>query len=64
VPNKVPVVVAETEVASLAVHVPMVRGKVTRKGETTAYVCQQGLCQLPTIDPGVFAEQTTGDESS
>jgi uncharacterized protein YyaL (SSP411 family) len=60
----VPVVVAETEIASLAKHVPMVKGKVTRKGKATAYVCQQGVCQLPTIDPGVFAEQTRGDESS
>jgi hypothetical protein len=37
--------------------VPLVEGKVTRDGKTTAYVCEVGVCRLPTTDPKVFAEQ-------
>ena len=36
---------------------PMVRGKVAREGKTTAYVCENGVCQLPTTEVDVFTEQ-------
>ena len=37
--------------------VPFLEGKVPRNGEATAYVCERFVCQLPTTDVGVFAEQ-------
>ena len=37
--------------------VPLLRGKVARSGRATAYVCERGLCRLPTTDANVFAEQ-------
>jgi uncharacterized protein YyaL (SSP411 family) len=39
--------------------IPLLEGKVARKGRPTAYVCEQGLCKLPTTDPEVFARQLT-----
>ena len=32
-------------------------GKVCIDGKVTAYVCENRICQLPTTDPAVFAEQ-------
>ena len=37
--------------------IPLVEGKVTRGRMATAYVCEMGVCRLPTTDPSVFAEQ-------
>jgi uncharacterized protein YyaL (SSP411 family) len=37
--------------------VPLLTGKVARGGKTTAYVCEQRVCDLPTSDPAVFAAQ-------
>ena len=34
-----------------------VKGKVARKGKPTAYVCERGICQLPTTDVDVFGRQ-------
>ena len=56
-PNAVLVVVAEPQLAELAVRVPLVEGKLTRDGRATAYVCEGGVCDLPTTDPEVFATQ-------
>ena len=56
-PNKVVAVVAENEVAALANRLPLVKGKRARKGRTTAYVCERGVCQLPTSDADVFVRQ-------
>jgi uncharacterized protein YyaL (SSP411 family) len=36
---------------------PLVNGKVARNGQTTAYVCRQGVCQLPTTDPNTMIAQ-------
>jgi uncharacterized protein YyaL (SSP411 family) len=57
-PNKVLMVVGEGE--ELRTHgktLPLVRGKRAMKGRTTAYVCEEGLCRLPTSDPNLFAGQ-------
>jgi uncharacterized protein YyaL (SSP411 family) len=55
-PNVVLVVVSAEEVEALAEVVPPVAGKVA--GDTvTAYVCEQGVCQLPATDPETFLEQ-------
>src|SRR3989442_4134766 len=37
--------------------VPILQGKVARKGQATAYVCERRVCKLPTSDPDVFARQ-------
>jgi uncharacterized protein YyaL (SSP411 family) len=55
-PNKVVVIVADGEPLSrLAGLVPLVEGKQARDGRTTAYVCEHGVCALPTSDPEVMA---------
>ena len=37
--------------------VPLIRGKVARKGRATAYVCERGVCLLPTTE--VRSERAT-----
>ena len=37
--------------------IPLLEGKRAIKGKTTAYVCEQRVCELPTSDPAVFAAQ-------
>ena len=62
-PNKVVVVVSEGDSAKEhSRRVPWIEGKVARRGKTTAYVCEQGICQLPTADIAVFADQLVGRE--
>ncbi len=64
VPNRVLAVVpAEAPEEGLAAMLPIVRGKVAEHGRATAYVCEGGVCQLPTSDPEILAQQLTGDES-
>jgi hypothetical protein len=63
-PNKVLMVLAEG--AEQQAHrniVPLVQGKRAMKGITTAYVCEEGLCKLPTSDPKIFAKQITAVEA-
>jgi hypothetical protein len=36
---------------------PLTRGKHTRDGRVTAYVCEDRVCKLPTSDPAEFASQ-------
>ena len=63
-PNKVLAVVSQgQELDAQAALVPLVKGKVARKGLATAYVCEQGICQLPTTDVGVFSRQLERRES-
>jgi uncharacterized protein YyaL (SSP411 family) len=58
VPNRVLVVVREGQpLESLSKIVPLVGGKVAQDGKATAYVCERRVCELPTADPAVFAEQ-------
>ena len=57
-PNKVLVVASKGKnLKAQSELVPLVKGKVGRKGQTTAYVCEQGVCQLPTTDVEVFTKQ-------
>jgi len=57
-PNKVVAVIGrDTDRELLARLVPPAKGKLARDGQTTAYVCEQGVCLLPTIDPQAFARQ-------
>ncbi|MCP4753039.1 MAG: thioredoxin domain-containing protein, partial [Proteobacteria bacterium] len=56
VPNAVLVVTAEgKEREAVSRTVPLVENKAARNGKTTAYVCRQGVCGLPTTDPSEFA---------
>jgi uncharacterized protein YyaL (SSP411 family) len=57
-PNRVLTIVTEgDDLATAAKLVPLVEGKVAGGGKTTAYVCEERLCRLPTSDPEVFAQQ-------
>jgi uncharacterized protein YyaL (SSP411 family) len=57
-PNRVLTVAAEgADLAAQARLVPLLQGKVVRKGEATAYVCEKYVCKVPTSDPDVFAQQ-------
>ncbi len=57
-PNRVLMVVAEgNDLKSLEKVLPLVKGKFAQEGKATAYVCEKGICNLPTHDPAVFAVQ-------
>ncbi|MHC4732575.1 MAG: thioredoxin domain-containing protein [Planctomycetota bacterium] len=57
-PNRVLSAVAEGEQLDRQRElIPLLRGKTAQKGRTTAYVCESGICKLPTPDPAKFAEQ-------
>jgi hypothetical protein len=56
-PNRVIVIVQEGAAQQrLAPLLPLVAGKVARGGRPTAYVCEHGVCALPTTDPDTLAE--------
>jgi uncharacterized protein len=38
-------------------HLALLDQKPAKNGHVTAYVCQQGTCELPTTDPEQFAQQ-------
>ena len=60
VPNRILSVVTQgPELDAHAEIVPLLRFKKARAGRTTAYVCENRVCKLPTSDPAVFAEQLT-----
>ncbi len=57
-PNRVLVVASEgRDLEAQAELIPLVEGKVARRGRPTAYVCEQGLCKLPTTNVDAFARQ-------
>ncbi|MBI4364064.1 MAG: thioredoxin domain-containing protein [Candidatus Latescibacteria bacterium] len=57
-PNRILAIAAQGEdLDSQAKLVPLLQEKVAREGKATAYVCEGGVCKLPTTDPGVFAKQ-------
>lgn len=41
----------------VAARIPWVGGKTAIDGRATAYVCERGLCEAPTTEPAVLAEQ-------
>ena len=62
-PNRVLTVAVEgADLAAQSQVVPLLEGKVARKGEATAYVCERRICKLPTSDPEVFARLLRGPE--
>lgn len=57
-PNRILTVVTEgKELKSHAKFMPLVQYKFAQNGKATAYVCERGVCELPTSDPKVFAQQ-------
>ena len=57
-PNAVQIRATEgANLDELAETVPLLRGKVARSGQVTAYVCENRVCELPTSSPEVFREQ-------
>ena len=62
-PNHVLMVVQEGEELERHVpFIPLLEGKRALHGKTTAFVCEQGICDLPTSDPATFAEQIGANE--
>ncbi|MCH2171024.1 thioredoxin domain-containing protein [Myxococcota bacterium] len=58
VPNRIlSVVRAGDHLERSAEVIPLVKGRVPRKGHVTAYLCEHNVCLLPTSDPEVFAGQ-------
>ncbi len=57
-PNRVLIVAVEGEdLDAQSPLVPLLQGKLSRKGPATAYLCERRVCRLPTADPEVFAKQ-------
>jgi len=57
-PNRIlSVVIKGDNLKSHAKVIPLIQGKTPQGGKTTAYVCESGVCKLPTTDPSVFAGQ-------
>ena len=57
-PNRVVVIVREgDELNRLQSIVPLVENKLAQGGRATAYVCQAGTCERPTVDADIFARQ-------
>ena len=62
-PNSIIVVLSEgSEQINVSKRIPLVKGKRVIQGKTTAYVCEQGVCKLPTIDPNIFSQQISSLE--
>ena len=58
VPNRILAIAIEgSSLAQQSQLVPLLEGKVAQGGRPTAYVCERGICELPTSDPIVFARQ-------
>jgi len=57
-PNRIlSVVIKGDNLKSHAKVIPLIQGKTPQTGKTTAYVCESGVCKLPTTEPEVFARQ-------
>jgi len=56
-PNKVAVVLREEQLSAASALVPWLNGKRPRAGSITAYVCEQGVCELPVGTPEALEAQ-------
>jgi len=58
IPNSVLVVATEADVrGELGQRIPWLQDRKLQRGRATAYVCENGTCQLPTTEPAVLAAQ-------
>ena len=59
-PNNILVVLSEgTEQSLVGKSIPLAKEKPAIQGKTTAYVCERGVCKLPTTEPHIFLKQIT-----
>ena len=59
-PNRViGIVRAGNELKSQSKVIPLLKGKYPMQGNSTAYVCEKGICQLPTSNPEILGKQLT-----
>jgi len=56
-PNRALATLSSASAAKQQQAIPLLKAKVARGGHPTAYVCEEGRCELPTSDPTVFAGQ-------
>ncbi len=62
-PNRVLIQVEEGKHADkLARHLPLVKGKTTLRGKAVAYVCEGGICKLPSLTAKEFSGQISGTQ--
>ena len=57
IPYRALFIVDEQEAAALTEQVPWLASKVAIGGRATAYVCEEGVCELPTSDPELLGQQ-------
>ncbi|MEZ4579673.1 MAG: hypothetical protein R2875_17185 [Desulfobacterales bacterium] len=57
IPNRILVVVDDSQTAALAGMIPLLAGKKTAGGAASAFVCENGTCMLPAKTPEDFAGQ-------
>jgi len=55
-PDSIAMLVDDASRATLAGYVPVIETMTRIRGKTTAYVCENYACKLPTADAGKFAE--------
>mgnify|MGYP001581281183 CR=1 FL=1 len=55
-PNKV---VALADGKTVSKKIPLLEGKVPQRGVPTAYVCERGLCKMPTTDAAELGRQVS-----
>ncbi len=60
-PNRVLVVARASDLETLAVGIPLLKHKRAMGGKTTAYVCEDRVCDLPARDVKTFARQIRAD---
>jgi uncharacterized protein len=56
VPNRILMLVDDGARKTLAAYLPVIETMTRLHGKTTAYVCENYACKLPTADPGKFAQ--------
>ena len=56
-PNRNLVITTAAELEAHGARVPFARHRAVQGGRPTAYVCENQVCDFPTSDPAVFAEQ-------
>ena len=63
-PNRVLVVVHDSDVKKYQELLLPLKGKKAMQGRSTAYICEEGACQLPTSDVGTLREQLKDVQSA
>jgi uncharacterized protein len=58
-PGSLAMIMTESNAAELSRRAPLFREKIAAGGKTTAYVCQNGACQLPVTTGEALLQQLT-----